>query len=63
MTREEALERLAGTWSFELEGDRVVIRDLSLLSAVAAIRREQPIGEPTHVAAGRSLHSAAASGD
>lgn len=60
MTREEALRRLEGTWSFELEGGQVVIRDLSLLSAVAAERRERPIGEPVHVPV--AARAAAASG-
>lgn len=62
MTREEALRRLEGTWSFEIQGDRVVIRDLELLSAVAAIRRERPGGEPASIP-GAPLHAAAASGD
>lgn len=61
MTREEALERLDGTWSFELRGDQVMIRELSLLSAVSAIRREGFVGEHARVA--RPPQGAAASGD
>jgi len=61
MTREEALERLEGTWTFELKGDQVMIRDLSLLSAVAAVRRERPVGEPARVPV--APRSAAAAGD
>lgn len=41
MTREEALQRLEGTWSFDLTGDGVLIRDVGLLSAVHAIRLER----------------------
>lgn len=44
MTREEALERLQGTWSFDVIGDQVVIRELGLLSSVEAVRREQALG-------------------
>lgn len=62
MTRDEALQRLEGTWSFEVRGDQVMIRDLSLLSVVAAIRGERPLAEPVHVASG-PLQTAAASGD
>jgi len=65
MTREEALEGLEGTWSFELIGDQVLIRELSLLSAVNGVRRERaaPVGwEPRQVAT-VSLQGAAASGD
>lgn len=41
MTREEALERLEGTWSFEVHSGQVMIRETSLIAAVAAIRRER----------------------
>lgn len=41
MTRDEALRRLEGTWSFDLVGDRALVRDLGLLAAVAAIRGER----------------------
>lgn len=41
MTREEALQRLEGTWTFDLAGDRVLIRDPALLSTIRAIRRER----------------------
>lgn len=62
MTREEALRRLEGTWTFELRGNQVMIRDLSLLSAVAAVRRERSLEEPPHVVA-RPPGTAAAPGD
>ncbi|MEJ2668053.1 MAG: hypothetical protein P8Z81_13325 [Deinococcales bacterium] len=62
MTREEALKRLEGTWSFDMLGDQVMLRELDLLSAVAAVRREPAGGERSHVATG-PLQSAAASGD
>lgn len=62
MTRDEALRRLDGTWSFELQGGRVVIRDLALLSTVAALRRERAEGEPMRVPA-PTQQAAAASGD
>jgi hypothetical protein len=39
MTRDEALHRLHGTWSFELRDGRVPLRDLDLLRAVRAERR------------------------
>lgn len=47
MTREEACERLEGTWSFEVRDGKVMIREASLIAAVAAIRREGPVHEPT----------------
>lgn len=62
MTREEALKRLEGTWSFDVVGDQVMLRELDLLSAVAAVRRDLAGGERPHIATG-SLHVAAASGD
>lgn len=40
MTREEALKRLEGTWSFEMVGDKVVVRDIQLLNAIANVRHE-----------------------
>lgn len=39
MTRDEALHRLHGTWSFELRDGRVPLRDLDLLRSVRAERR------------------------
>lgn len=64
MSREEALRRLEGTWSFDVVGDQVMIHDLSLLSAVAAVRRERTVGtgERAQVATS-SLQGAAFSGD
>lgn len=62
MTRDEALRRLEGTWSFEVRRGRVTIREISLLSAVAAIRRERPPGGPVRVAA-RPPQGTAVSGD
>ncbi len=65
MTREEALERLEGTWSFDVVGDKVMIRELGVLSSIEAIRRERAaaaegprprFGAPTY-------EGAAASGD
>jgi len=49
MTRVQALERLEGTWSFEVRGGQVMIRELSLIAAVAAIRRERSAGQPARV--------------
>lgn len=39
MTRDEALQRLHGTWSFELRDGRVPLRDLDLLRSVRAEQR------------------------
>lgn len=41
MTREEALRRLRGTWSFELAQGKVRIRDERLIRTIATIREEQ----------------------
>lgn len=41
MTREEALRRLRGTWSFELAQGKVRIRDEQLIRTIATIREEQ----------------------
>lgn len=49
MTREEALERLEGTWSFEIQDRKVLIREASLIAAVEAIRRERPLHRPATV--------------
>lgn len=64
MSRDEALRRLEGTWSFDVVGDQVMIRDLSLLSAVAAVRNERAhVGEErVQVVTGRP-QGAAFSGD
>lgn len=45
MTRDEALHRLHGTWSFEFREGRVPLRDLDLLRAVRAERRA-PADDP-----------------
>lgn len=50
MTREEALARLEGTWSFDVVRDQVLVRDPKLLSAVAEVRREWAGGERRPVA-------------
>ncbi len=63
MTREEALQRLDGTWSFDVVGDQVLIRELSLLSAVDAIRRERSVAGQRLPASAASFEGAAASGD
>ncbi len=63
MTREEALERLEGTWSFDVVGDQVLIRELGLLSAVNAIRRERSAASQRPPVAAASFEGAAASGD
>jgi hypothetical protein len=63
MTREEALERLEGTWSFEVVGDQVLIRELGLLSAVNAIRRERSVASQRRPVATATFEGAAASGD
>jgi hypothetical protein len=63
MTREEALERLEGTWSFEVVGDQVLIRELGLLSAVNAIRRERSVASQRLLVATATFEGAAASGD
>jgi|GEM_PF-4940740 len=65
MTREEALERLQGTWSFDVIGDRVLIRELGVLSAVNAIRRERVVasGGQRPPAAAAAYEGAATSGD
>lgn len=65
MTREEALQRLEGTWSFDLAGDRVLIRDAGLLSAVHAIRRERAASAAREVVpvGTAPVRGAAASGD
>lgn len=41
MTRTEALRRLHGTWNHELRDGRVHLRDVALVRAVEAIRREE----------------------
>lgn len=51
MTRDEALQRLEGTWTFEMARGRVRVRDESLLLAIDAVREEArrssapPVGE------------------
>lgn len=45
MTREEALHRLHGTWSFELRDGRVPLRDVDLLRSARAERRA-PADDP-----------------
>ncbi len=37
MTRDEARERLRGSWAFTLRDGRVLVRDPALLDAVAAL--------------------------
>ena len=49
MSRDEALRRLEGTWSFEVVGNHVMIRDLSLLSAIAGLRDERAPVVAEHV--------------
>lgn len=44
MTRDEALHRLHGTWSFELRDGRVPLRDLDLLRAVRS-ERSAPVDD------------------
>ena len=65
MTREEALERLEGTWSFDVVGDQVLIRELAVLSSVDAIRRERAVaaGVPCPPVAVAAFEGAATSGD
>ncbi len=63
MTREEALQRLDGTWSFDVVGDQVLIRELGLLSAVDAIRRERSAAGQRPFVSTASFEGAAASGD
>lgn len=41
MTRMEALRRLEGTWSFDVVGDTVLLRDVALLATVRELRRER----------------------
>lgn len=46
MTREMALRELEGRWSFELEGDRLLVRDPALVRAILEARaqgREQGV--------------------
>jgi len=65
MTREEALERLEGTWSFDVVGDQVLIRELSVLSSVNAIRRERALaaGGQRRPVAPAAFEGAVSSGD
>lgn len=45
MTRTEALRRLEGTWTYELRDGRVRVRDVDVLHAIEALRREGERGE------------------
>jgi hypothetical protein len=40
MTRQEARERLEGTFLFQLQGGKVVLRDVALIEAVKAYEEE-----------------------
>lgn len=40
MNRAEALRRLQGTWTYELRDGRVRVRDVNVLGAIEALRRE-----------------------
>ena len=51
MTRDEALQRLHGTWTFELRDGRVPLRDLDLLRAVHDTTRT-PADDPRSGLAG-----------
>lgn len=42
MTYDEARKRLERTTDFQFQGDRVWIRDIAVLRAVAALREEDP---------------------
>lgn len=57
MTRTEALSRLHGTWTHELRDGRVAVRDLSLLRAIEAIRRESEPDAPRTKPAAVGLRS------
>jgi len=65
MTPEQALERLEGTWSFDVVGNQVLIRELAVLSSVDAIRRERAVaaGLPRPPVATTAFEGSAASGD
>ena len=52
MTRTEALHRLAGTWNFELRDGRVRVRDVDVLHAIEAIRREGERDDARHAPVG-----------
>lgn len=43
MTRQEALQRLEGTWAFQARGDRVVVRDLALLERIHQVQSERAV--------------------
>lgn len=55
MSREEARKRLAGTFAFELQGARVLVRDESLLDEIHSLTTS-----PAHFAV-PALRSSAAS--
>lgn len=40
MSRDDALNRLRGTWQYLMEGGKVLIRDVALLEAVREVERE-----------------------
>lgn len=42
MTREEARNRLEGTWNFEVDCDLVLVQDADLLAEIALLTGAQP---------------------
>lgn len=42
MTREEARNRLEGTWNFEVNSDLVFVQDADLLAEIALLSGAQP---------------------
>lgn len=55
MTRDEALRRLHGSWSFTVRDDRVLLRDVDLIAAVrnTSEPHEPPPAGPPHRHGGR----------
>lgn len=62
MTRQDAIDRLQATTNFTFDGDRVLISNVRILAAVAAIRAQggaQPGQRPAGLAQGAAASRAA----